>query len=317
MSKPDTVQWFLSNVATIEETTAELSMAEQGAYERLRLHYLKFKKPLPSDKKRLYATVGATDSRERKAVDAVVALKFQQGNDGMLHNALCDEELKRIEGKVAVRRSAADARWGQREQPDSLRSNLKDAFASDKLQAEGNLLDAFALSKELKVKSEGVKEVKRVNRKEEVEHPTPLEDVLETKPYGPPTEEEQVGPDRSTPAERLTQEDTAHLLQVQPEATLAPQAAERLASAPPEVTRRAYIGHALAQEVLVEAIDKREVQTQAGPKVTYSFKGAGLTWDCAFEEPKFKVGDVITFDFRESPYGKRVGRVLAVERVAA
>jgi uncharacterized protein YdaU (DUF1376 family) len=80
------------------------------------MHIFEFRRPLPDDCQQLYVIAGASDAKERKAVDAVVALKFHRGADGLLHNDLCDEELGRIQAKVAQTSQAgargALKRWG-------------------------------------------------------------------------------------------------------------------------------------------------------------------------------------------------------------
>ncbi len=56
----------------------------------------------------------------------------------------------------------------------------------------------------------------------------------------------------------------------------------------------------------VEQLSDREVNTRFGKKKTYSFKANNEWYSTAFKAPKVSVGDVVSFEFEETKYGKNV-----------
>lgn len=63
--------------------------------------------------------MGACSPSEKKALKAVVKTKFTVGDDGLLHNVQCDEEIERIDQRIEQRRNAgkmsAQSRWRGKE----------------------------------------------------------------------------------------------------------------------------------------------------------------------------------------------------------
>lgn len=58
--------------------------------------------------------------------------------------------------------------------------------------------------------------------------------------------------------------------------------------------------------ITVEALSSKEVKTKYGPKSTYSFKAGGTWFNNGWKKPTFIVGDILSFDYNESTYGKDV-----------
>jgi uncharacterized protein YdaU (DUF1376 family) len=86
--------------------TRHLSWEEDIAYRRLIDVYYGAEKPLPADKRAVYRLIVAVSSKQKQAVDAVLAEFFELQPDGY-HNERCDAELaahasKRDKAKAAA-----------------------------------------------------------------------------------------------------------------------------------------------------------------------------------------------------------------------
>lgn len=73
--------------------TARLSMLEHGAYNLLLDYYYAEEKPLPLDVDEICRMVRAIRTEERKAIERVLALKFNAQSDGY-HNDRADAEMR-------------------------------------------------------------------------------------------------------------------------------------------------------------------------------------------------------------------------------
>lgn len=91
-------------INAIKKRTAELSLIEMGAYDRLLDHYYAEEKPLPGDLERCYRLAGAVTKAEQEAVRYVLQ-KFFTLQDDEHRNERADEEiaigLKKIDAAQA------------------------------------------------------------------------------------------------------------------------------------------------------------------------------------------------------------------------
>jgi len=77
-----------------------------------------------------------------------------------------------------------------------------------------------------------------------------------------------------------------------------------------------FIGDGLAKNLVVQDTCERLVTTKFGDRTTYRFKAEGEWFNSGFKDPQLHVGDVVTFDFTKSTFGKNVGRMLSVSKAA-
>lgn len=82
--------------------TADLSLAEHGAYTLLLDHYYSTERPLPVDAAKIYRITRATSRADRQATDSVI-VKFWREVDGGLINERAGDEM----GKASVAIEAA------------------------------------------------------------------------------------------------------------------------------------------------------------------------------------------------------------------
>lgn len=82
--------------------TADLSLAEHGAYTLLLDHYYSTERPLPVDAAKIYRITRATSRADRQATDSVI-VKFWHEVDGGLINERAGDEM----GKASVAIEAA------------------------------------------------------------------------------------------------------------------------------------------------------------------------------------------------------------------
>lgn len=79
--------------------TLRLSMLEDGAYNRLIDCYYSSEQPLPLEKDELYTMTRATGSKDKEAVDKVIARFFTQTPEGYRHKRI-DEEIAKSKEKA-------------------------------------------------------------------------------------------------------------------------------------------------------------------------------------------------------------------------
>lgn len=96
--------------------TADLSLAEHGAYTMLLDHYYSTEQPLPADIIALCRLCRAMSPEEQAAVKVVADRFFPVMPDGMRHNPRADEEIGSAQGVMEKQResglAAARRRWG-------------------------------------------------------------------------------------------------------------------------------------------------------------------------------------------------------------
>src|SRR3546814_20587000 len=74
--------------------TADLSLAEHGAYMLLLLHYYATEQPLPNDNRSVFRIARAMAQDEQEAVTRVADRFFPVSEtDGLRHNSRADEEI--------------------------------------------------------------------------------------------------------------------------------------------------------------------------------------------------------------------------------
>lgn len=86
------MNYFRFYVGDYLRDTARLSLLEHGAYSMLLAYYYAEEQPIPSDREEVYRMVRAILPQERRAVDKVLQLYFDQREDGW-HNKRADEEI--------------------------------------------------------------------------------------------------------------------------------------------------------------------------------------------------------------------------------
>ena len=108
--------WFAWYPADYRSKTGHLSFVQDSAYRRLLDHYYLCGGNLPADVPTLYRITGAQTDEERQAIDAVVALFFQNIS-GRLKNNRADQELAvraAHQSNLSQRgKRGAKARWTQ------------------------------------------------------------------------------------------------------------------------------------------------------------------------------------------------------------
>ncbi len=85
--------YFRHYIEAYDRATKDLSMLEDGAYERLLRHYYAQELPLPLDPAKLARICRAVAPEERKAMDSVLTTFFDRRADGW-HNERADEEIR-------------------------------------------------------------------------------------------------------------------------------------------------------------------------------------------------------------------------------
>jgi uncharacterized protein YdaU (DUF1376 family) len=102
--------------------TADLSLAEHGAYTMLLDHYYSTEKPLPADIMALCRLCRAMTPEEQLAVRKVAEKFFPERPDGLRHNQRADEEIGSaqavIDGQRKSGAAAARRRWGPKDDPE-------------------------------------------------------------------------------------------------------------------------------------------------------------------------------------------------------
>lgn len=85
--------------------TAELSIAEHGAFLKLMLTYYAKEQPLPGEYARLYMIAVAMSPAEKAAVRKVADEFFPVAEDGLRHNARMDAEIVKAQGRIDAART--------------------------------------------------------------------------------------------------------------------------------------------------------------------------------------------------------------------
>ena len=117
------MNYYRRYVGDYMRDTADLSLAEHGAYTVLLDHYYATEQPLPGDFMAVCRICRAMTPEEQAAVRVVADRFFPVADDGMRHNVRADEEIGIAQGAIDKQRLAgalaAQKRWGSR-QPDLL-----------------------------------------------------------------------------------------------------------------------------------------------------------------------------------------------------
>lgn len=96
------MNFFKLYIGDYQRDTADLSLAEHGAYLLMLQHYYATERPLPQGKA-LHRMLRATDREEREAIDTIVA-RFWQVSDAGLVNDRADVEIRKAEHQRTVNR---------------------------------------------------------------------------------------------------------------------------------------------------------------------------------------------------------------------
>lgn len=106
------MDWYPRYYRDYITDTAQLCLAEHGAYALLLDHYYATAQPLPKDLMAAYRICSALTAEEQAAVEVVLTQFFPVNGDGCRHNARADKELERRQA-ISARRSAAGVKGGQ------------------------------------------------------------------------------------------------------------------------------------------------------------------------------------------------------------
>lgn len=98
------MNFYAFNIGDYAGATRHLSWDEDMAYRRMLDAYYSREQPLPLEPRQIYRLVGASEPRQREAVDVVLEEFFEQHADGW-HNNRADEEI----AKTAVKKEKARA----------------------------------------------------------------------------------------------------------------------------------------------------------------------------------------------------------------
>lgn len=112
-----TTPWFAFYPGDYLSHTQSLTLAENGAYFRLLMHYYSMAEALPDSQAQLWRISGAVTDEEKAAVDRVISLYFTLENK-KFHNKRADKELAKqaaIADSLSKRgKRGAKARWNSR-----------------------------------------------------------------------------------------------------------------------------------------------------------------------------------------------------------
>lgn len=97
------MNYYKRHLGDYARDTAHLSMAEDGAYNRLLDFYYAAERPLPLERAEIYRRVRARGKQDQAAVDAVLADFFNLKDDGW-HHKRCDEEIAAMMEKAQTNR---------------------------------------------------------------------------------------------------------------------------------------------------------------------------------------------------------------------
>jgi uncharacterized protein YdaU (DUF1376 family) len=138
------MNFYAFNIGDYAGATRHLSWDEDMAYRRMLDAYYSREQPLPLEPRQIYRLVGASEPRQREAVDVVLLEFFEQHGDGW-HNNRADEEIAKTALKKDKARKSAAERWGNRAHtegianapPNDANAQKGDANA-ERPQCEGN-----------------------------------------------------------------------------------------------------------------------------------------------------------------------------------
>ena len=94
------MNFYAFNIGDYAGATRHLSWDEDMAYRRLLDAYYSRETPLPLELRQVYRLVGASEPRQREAVDAVLGEFFDRLEDGY-HNSRADVEIAKAHVKKA------------------------------------------------------------------------------------------------------------------------------------------------------------------------------------------------------------------------
>jgi uncharacterized protein YdaU (DUF1376 family) len=126
------MNWFKCYIGDYQRDTADLSLAEHGAYLLMLQHYYATEKPLPTDKA-LHRMLRATDKGEREAIDAIAA-RFWMATEAGLINQRADIEIGKASDQADTNRRIAQAR----EEARKAKRNEHDSCSSRDTKAQPN-----------------------------------------------------------------------------------------------------------------------------------------------------------------------------------
>lgn len=146
--------WFAFDVGAYEDSTAHLTMLQDGAYNRLLRHYYKTGKPIPEDAGQIQRISGAHSVEELEAVTYILNTFFTL-KYGSYHNKRADNELIRArevsklrkelgkKGGLAKARAIAIANGIAKEQAKSYTVTVTDT--NTKEESKNKAQSAFCL----------------------------------------------------------------------------------------------------------------------------------------------------------------------------
>ena len=138
------MNFYAFNIGDYAGATRHLSWDEDMAYRRMLDAYYSREQPLPLEPRQIYRLVGASEPRQREAVDVVLLEFFEQHADGW-HNNRADEEIAKTAHKKDKARKSAAERWSNRPHTEGIAKALQNNANAQKgdanaeqPQCEGN-----------------------------------------------------------------------------------------------------------------------------------------------------------------------------------
>lgn len=125
------MNFYAFNIGDYAGATRHLSWDEDMAYRRLLDAYYSRETPLPLELRQVYRLVGASEPRQREAVDAVLGEFFERRDTGF-HNSRADEEIAKVVEKSTLN---TEKRENERERQRRHRARRKELF--DQLRERG------------------------------------------------------------------------------------------------------------------------------------------------------------------------------------
>lgn len=125
------MNYYRRFVGDYASKTAELSLAEHGAYTILLDVYYSTEKPLPADLDALCRICRAMSKPEQAAVKSIANKYFPIGEDGLRHNSRADSEVGKAQATIEKQRASgidsAKKRWSTDESTDRSTHESTDA----------------------------------------------------------------------------------------------------------------------------------------------------------------------------------------------
>lgn len=122
------LSWYPRYPGDFMRDTGHLSLAEDGAYNRLLDHYYSTRRGLPESIDGLIRICRAFTPDEQEAVRNVADQFFPLDEDGLRRNKRADVEIAKQAQKSEAARRSIEARWNKERNTDVIRTNNEGTY---------------------------------------------------------------------------------------------------------------------------------------------------------------------------------------------